>query len=141
MNTSKKDNINLLELPDEILFIILKKLNIIDVIYSLVDVRRRFEGLIVDPHYTRNLDLTDIMTVSSMCNQISSIDTQVLERTCQKILPQIHHQVHQLTVEQYSMKQVLLAGNYPQLYSLSLINFEEKTLYQYLKGMIFNFLC
>jgi hypothetical protein len=37
------------------------------------------------------------------------------------------------------MKQILLAANYPQLYSLSLINFQEEILYQYLTGMAFNF--
>ncbi|CAF1551612.1 unnamed protein product, partial [Rotaria sordida] len=42
--------------------------------------------------------------------------------------------VNRLTVEQYSMKRILLAGNYPQLYSLSLINFEVKMLYEYLTG-------
>jgi hypothetical protein len=79
------------------------------------------------------------MTINSLYKPISSVDIQVLSRISSKILCQIHHQVHKLTVEEYSMKEILRAGNYPQLYSLSLINFEEKILYQYLKGIVFYF--
>ncbi len=141
MNNSNNTRLNILDLPNEILFIIFKKLSIIDVVYSVVDVTRRFHRLALDPFHIRRLDMTDNITVSSLCNQTSSIDTQVLTRIFQKILPRIHHQAHQLTVEEYSMKQVLLAGNYPQLYSLSLINFEERIFRQYLTRMIFNFVC
>ncbi|CAF5075086.1 unnamed protein product, partial [Rotaria sp. Silwood1] len=37
------------------------------------------------------------------------------------------------------MKQILLVVNYSQLYSLSLMNFQEVTLYQYLTDTVFNF--
>jgi hypothetical protein len=56
-----------------------------------------------------------------------------------KILPRIHHQVNELTVEQYSMKRILHTVNYPQLYSLSLINFQTKRLLKYLTGIVFHF--
>ncbi len=139
MNNSNSNNLNILDLPDEILLIIFKKLNMIDALYSLVDVNRRFDRLVIDPLYIRDLDLTNIITISSLCKKTSSIDTEVLSRTCQKILPRIHHQVHQLTLEQSSMKQVLLAGNYPQLYSLSLLNFGKELLWQHLTGTRFHF--
>jgi hypothetical protein len=132
-------NLNILDLPDEILFIIFKKLNMVDVLYSLVDVNRQLDRLALDFLYIRHLDITTNMTIKSLYNQTFSIDTQVLSRICEKILPRIHHQVQKLTVEQYSMKQVLVAASYPQLYSLSLLNFQEKILYQYLKGTLFNF--
>ncbi|CAF1406868.1 unnamed protein product, partial [Rotaria sp. Silwood1] len=60
------------------------------------------------------------------------MDTQVISTICSNILPQIHLQVHKLTVEEHSMKQMLYAANYPQLYSLSLVNFHEITLHRYL---------
>ncbi|CAF4710705.1 unnamed protein product [Rotaria sp. Silwood1] len=60
------------------------------------------------------------------------MDTQVISTICSNILPQIHLQVHKLTVEEHSMKQILYAANYPQLYSLSLVNFHEITLHRYL---------
>jgi hypothetical protein len=132
-------NLNILDLPDEILFIIFKKLNMVDVLYSLVDVNRQLDRLALDFLYIRHLDITTNMTIKSLYNQTFSIDTQVLSRICEKILPRIHHQVQKLTVEQYSMKQVLVAASYPQLYSLSLLNFQEKRLYRYLTGTLFNF--
>ncbi|UJR13284.1 hypothetical protein I4U23_000303 [Adineta vaga] len=73
------------------------------------------------------------MTIDSFYNQTSLIDRKVLSKICSNILPRIHDQVHKLTVEQYSMKRILRAANYPQLYSLSLINFEKNVLYQHLK--------
>ncbi len=112
----------------------------IDVLYSLVDVNRRFDRLALDSFYSRDLDMTNIMTIKSLCNQTSSIDTQVLSRICQKNLSRIHHQVKKLTVEEYSMKQILAAASYPKLYSLTLANFQEDILHRYLTGIVFCFL-
>ncbi|CAF3882169.1 unnamed protein product [Rotaria sordida] len=134
MNNLNNDNLNILDLPDEILFIIFKKLNTIDVFHSLVGVNQQFDRLALDPLNVHDLDMTDIMTINSLYDKIPSIDTETLSKICSKILPRIHHQVHKLTVEQYSMKDILRAANYSELYSLSLINFQAKILYQYLKG-------
>ncbi len=103
------------------------------VFYSLLDVNRRLHRLTFDSLYIRDLDMTIITNINSLYDQISSIDTEVLSRICEKTLPRIHHQVRKLTVEQYSMKQIL-AVNYPQLYSLSLINIDAEILHQYLTG-------
>jgi hypothetical protein len=81
--------------------------------------------------------MTTVMNINSAHDQSSSIDTQVLSEICSKVLPRIDHQVHKLTVEQDSMKRILLAANYGQLYSLSLINFQEEILHQYLTGILF----
>ncbi|CAF0898444.1 unnamed protein product [Rotaria sordida] len=105
----------------------------VDVLYSFVDVNRRFNRLAFDSLYIRDLNLTNIMTINSLYDQTSSVDIQVLSRIFEKVLCQIHHRVYKLTVEGYSMKQILRTANYPQLYSLSLLNFEEKILYQYLR--------
>ncbi len=35
-----KNHLNILDMPDEILFLIFQKLNMVDVFYSLVDVNR-----------------------------------------------------------------------------------------------------
>jgi len=109
----------------------------VDVFYSLVDVNRRFDRLVFDSLYIHHLDMTTVMNINSAHDQSSSIDTQVLSEICSKVLPRIDHQVHKLTVEQDSMKRILLAANYGQLYSLSLINFQEEILYQYLTGILF----
>ncbi|CAF4135515.1 unnamed protein product [Rotaria sordida] len=101
----------------------------IDVLSSIVDVNQRFRRLVLDSLYIRDLNITSIMNINS---HKTSINTQVLSRICSNILPQIHSQVHKLTVEQDSMKQILHAANYPQLYSLSLVNCHEVTLHRYL---------
>jgi hypothetical protein len=129
--------LNILDLPDEMLLIICSKMNMVDVLYSLVDVNQRFLRLVLDPLIIRNLDMT-LRTIESVYDQTFSIDDQVLSRICDKILCRIHHHINTLTVEPYSIKRILHAANYPQLYSLSLVNFEAEILYQYLTGILFN---
>jgi hypothetical protein len=77
--------------------------------------------------------------IKSYFDRIFSTDKRVLKRICNKILPRIHQQVEELIVEQYSMKRILHAVNYPQLYSMSLINCRAKILLKYLTGIVLNF--
>ncbi len=85
MNSLNNNHLNILDLPDEVLLIILKKLNTIDLLHSLVDVNRRFDRLVLDSLYILDLDMTDIMTINSLYDQ-TSIDPQILPRICEKIL-------------------------------------------------------
>jgi hypothetical protein len=55
MNYSSNNYPNILDLPDEILFILFEQFNRIDVFYSLVDVNQRFSRLILDPLCLRDL--------------------------------------------------------------------------------------
>src|ERR1700722_11419857 len=103
MNTSTNNSINILNLPNEILISICKKLSMIHVLYSLVDVNERFNRLVFDPLYINNLDLT----VKSSFNRMSSISNQMLDTICKKILPRIHHQVNKLTCEAHSIERIL----------------------------------
>jgi hypothetical protein len=135
MNNSNNDYHNIIDLPDEILLIIFKELNTIDVFYSFGNVNRRFNRLVLDSLYIRHLEITTLRNIKSEYDQISSIDTQILSEICVKFVPRIHHQVHKLTVQQDSMQQILHAANYFQLYSLSFINFHEEILYQYFNGI------
>jgi hypothetical protein len=134
MNNLNKTRLDILDLPDEILLIILKELTMTDAVYSFLNVDQRFDRLVVDSLSIRDLKITNIMSINSLYNE-TSIDTKVLSKICETILPRIHHQIHKLTVEEGSMKAILLAGTYPQLYSLSLINIQEEILYQQLTGM------
>ncbi|CAF3604618.1 unnamed protein product [Rotaria socialis] len=131
MNISNNNHLNILNLPNEILFIIFKKLNIVDVLYSLMDVTQRFDQLAFNPFYIRNINMTS-MTMKSFYDSTYSIDNQVLDRICKNILPRIYDQVNELVVEQYSMERVLHTVNYPQLYSLTLMDFPEEVLLNYL---------
>ncbi|CAF1557365.1 unnamed protein product [Rotaria sordida] len=125
----------MLHLPNEILFIVFNKLNKVDVLYSLVDITQRFNQLIFDPFYIHNLNMTS-MTMKSFYDRVYSIDNQVLERICKNILPRIYHKITELIVEQYSMERVLQTINYPQLYSLTLMDFSEDVLFNHLTSKL-----
>ncbi|CAF4355195.1 unnamed protein product, partial [Rotaria sordida] len=58
----------------------------VNVLYALVGVNQRFDQLVLDPLYIRNLDMTS-MTMKSYHDRIYSIDNQVLSRICKNILP------------------------------------------------------
>jgi hypothetical protein len=80
MNNLNKNELNILDIPDEIFFIIFKKLNMVEVLYSLVDVNRRFDRLAFDSLYINNLNMTDTMTINSFYEQPCSIDAQVISK-------------------------------------------------------------
>ena len=133
--------LNLLALPDETLLMILNELPMVDVLYSLADVNRRLNRLAHDSLYIRHLDLTGLATIHSRWNPLFPTDQYVASRMCEKILPRIHDQVHQLTVEPYAMNAILATVNYPQLYSLSLRDFHDEVLHHCLTGMIVDLFC
>jgi hypothetical protein len=135
MDISNNNNLNILDLPDEILLIIFNKLNSIDALYSLVDVNERFDRLVLNSLHIHNLDTTN-MVIKSYYDRTFSIENNVLSRICEKILPRINHQLNALTTEQNSVKHMLTV-NYPQLNSLSLVNFQKEILFQYLTGALF----
>ncbi|CAF1092869.1 unnamed protein product [Rotaria sp. Silwood1] len=133
MNTSNNNPLNILDLPNEILLNIINKLSFIDVFYSLVDINERFNQLSLDPLCIHNLNMT-VMTMKSFFEYTFSVDDQVLSRICENILPHIHSQVYEITVEQHSIERILLNASYPKLYSISLVNFQEEKLLHYLTG-------
>lgn len=137
MNKLKNNiNINLFDLPNEILLIIIKKLQRIDVLSSLIDVHPRFDQLIIySINIDHHLDLTNIMNNNVIYDQISSINNQFIRKISLKILPNIQNQIHKLTIEQDSIEQILSTNSYHHLYSLSLINCQEDILYQDLTGI------
>lgn len=127
-----KKNINILDLPNEMLLTIFKKMNKIDVLYSLVNVNEQLNQLIFDPLYIDDLDLTR----KSLFDTICQIDNQILDRICEDILPKISDKVNKLTIEPLSMNRVLNSGEYSKLHSLSLLSFQEETILQHLTGLL-----
>jgi hypothetical protein len=118
-------DIHLLDLPNEVLLIIFKKLDNIDVLYSLFGIQnRRIDTLIEYRIFFAILDFKNI----------SSIADSKLDRFCTSIFPQIHHCIKKLIFDIKFMKCILLAGDYPNLISLSLYGFEEETAARYLTG-------
>jgi hypothetical protein len=134
MDISNKNNLNILVLPDEILLMIFNKLNGIDALYSLMDVNEQFNRLVLNSLRIRTLDMTK-MVIKSYYDRTFSLDNNFLSKICKQILPRIHHQLNELIVEQNSIKHVF-PHTYPQLDSLSFVNFEKEILFQYLIGRL-----
>ncbi|CAF1354080.1 unnamed protein product [Adineta steineri] len=106
------------------------KLNIGGV-YSLIDVDPRFAQMLFDRVCVHNIDMT-VIKMKSFFDYSFSMDDEILSKICENILPQIYSHVNKLTIEQNSTE-LILTTSYPQLYSLSLVNFQEKLLFHYLK--------
>ena len=131
MNVSNRNFLNLLDLPDEILLIIIKQLIMADILYSLVNVTERLDQLVLNPSYIRILDMT-CMKIHSY--DIYLIDDHVCERICQNVLSRINDQVTELIMDQSSIERVLHTIDYPQLHSLALIHIDETSFFDFLEG-------
>ncbi|CAF4313128.1 unnamed protein product, partial [Rotaria sordida] len=106
-------SIQLNDLPDEIIFIILKKLNKLDVLYSLMDVNKRLNNIVHDPTFTNGLTLFNNLS----CDCICPLPDLMLDRFCSQILPKIGHKIKWLDLEPFSMERIL-STNYPNLFGL-----------------------
>ncbi|CAF3888228.1 unnamed protein product [Rotaria sp. Silwood1] len=135
MNTLNNNDINILDLPDELLLCIFNKLHTIEMLYSLVNVNQRFDRLVLDPFYIHHLDLT----VKPLLYHNSPVNNQIFDRIRTQVLPRIHHKVNKFTVEPLSMECILGTIDYSELNSLSLVNFQSETLLQYLTDIVVNF--
>jgi hypothetical protein len=124
-----------MDLPDEMLLMIVNRLNNIDILYSLVDVNQRFNRLTFNSLYFHDLDFTTV----SMFDPKSHEYSVLINRICKNLLSRIHHQVNTLTLDHISMEHVLHTFNFPQLHSLSLVLRRSETFVQYLTGMIYKF--
>jgi hypothetical protein len=126
-----KNDINIMDLPDEMLLMIVNRLNNIDILYSLVDVNQRFNRLTFNSLYFHDLDFTTV----SMFDPNSHEYSELINRIFKNLLPRIHHQVTKLTLDHISMEHVLYTFNFPYLSSLTLVLSEIETFVKSLKGM------
>ena len=115
--------VQLIDLPDEILVLILKKLNNIDVLYSFIGVNRRFDQIASDAIFTEHLSF---MTHSST-GFINLLDDSMLDRFFTKILPRIHYKIKCVTLEPSYIERLFRYFDYPNLHSLSLFNIGSET--------------
>ncbi|CAM4843830.1 unnamed protein product [Rotaria magnacalcarata] len=118
-----QSNVHLLDLPNEVLLIILRKLNNIDVLYSLLDINnRRLDILAQDKIFTDVLNFVDIDNMS------------LIDRFCIDILPRIHDNIKSIILEPVLMEPILLATVYPNLTELKLFNFKQQIVSKYFTG-------
>lgn len=119
-------DVHLLDLPDEMLLLILKKLSNLDVLYSLLNINNeRLDTLAQEKLFSDTLDFGSI-------NDNSPTDQSKINRFCVDILPRIHDNVQCLVVKLVLMERILLAADYPNLASLKLLDFTEETISSHL---------
>ncbi|CAF3458577.1 unnamed protein product [Rotaria socialis] len=116
----QSSNVHLLDLPNEILFIILKQLGNIDVLYSLFGIKNEQIGALIED---------DVFT--SILNFVRTpITDDKLNRFCTSILLQKHNYIRKLILDTTYMERILLAGDYPNLTYLELFNFEQQIVFR-----------
>jgi len=121
----------LLDLPNEILLLILKKLNNIDVLYSMFGVNdQQLDILLSANTFTNTLNF--VLTTTN--DDITSLPDGIVNRLCKNILPKIDQTIKYLILDSLSMKIILQAANYPNLTQLKLFNFNDKIVEEYFKG-------
>ncbi|CAF4992598.1 unnamed protein product [Rotaria sp. Silwood1] len=114
-----QSNIGLLDLPNEILLIIFKKLDNMDVLYSLLCVNnRRLDTIIQENDFA---SILNFVLTSSFNATFAPVDLRV-DQFCTSILRKIHHKVKTLIVDLISLKSIVYAARYPNLTELKLFN-------------------
>lgn len=125
-------------LPDEILMIIFKKLNNLEVLYSLQGVNQRLNKIIHDRIFASHLNFFKWLSH----NFIDSLYCEkILNRFCLQILPEIHDKIEWLSLESSYMKRILHATDYPNLHVLGLNNLDEESARCLCTGKIFQLNC
>jgi hypothetical protein len=109
-------------LPDEILLMIFKNLNNVELFYSLIGIHKRLDKILHDFIFTNTLTLLE--TSSSL--HICSLSSPVLDRFCLQILPNIGHRIKWLNLEASSMERILSSGNYSNLSGLGIYNITKQ---------------
>jgi hypothetical protein len=123
--------VELLDLPDELLLKILKKLRNVHVMYSLEGVHERLDAMAVSVNNSQHINLAK----GFFYDDVSSIFDQILDRFCSHILFRICHNIRGFTVETSIMERVLLACKYPELYILYITDFSPKITLHYFTGI------
>ncbi|CAF3808873.1 unnamed protein product [Rotaria magnacalcarata] len=129
-------NVSILDLPDEILLTIFKKLNNIDLLYSLIGINQKLDRFACDINFTKDVDLT---TVSSNDTNNSRLNAMV-DRFCTYILRRVHNNVACLSVQASLFQRILHSSNYPNLRKLTLVNLKIDRASHIFNSMFVNFL-
>jgi hypothetical protein len=130
-NKMDKSSTNLIDLPYEILFIILKKLGNMNVLYSLSNTgNQRLDRLVKDETFTKTLNFTNAPSAKDIC----PIPDLLFNRFCVDILPKIDYNVKSLIFDARSMEHILRAATFPNLTKLKVFNLNEKVLFHCFKG-------
>ncbi|CAM4799031.1 unnamed protein product [Rotaria magnacalcarata] len=111
--------VQLYDLPDEILIIIFKKLVTTEVLYSLAKFNRIAHDSVFKNHLT--------LLTSTSDGFVYSLPNSIFDRFFLHILPEIHRKIKWFDLESRSMKYIIFATPYPNLYGISLYNIQTET--------------
>jgi hypothetical protein len=126
-----QSNLSFLDLPDELLLIILKKLDNTDVLYSLFGVdNQRLDTIVQEKTFTNTLSFV----VKTITDSVLSIADSILDRFCISILPKIDYNIKSLILESESVERILLAADYPNLIELKLYNVNDDIVSRHFTG-------
>ena len=131
--TVKNVCVRLNDLPEELLLIIFRKVNNIDLLYSIVGITSQFDRILSDSFFTNDLRLV----TSSVDNVICPLSSEIIDRFCLEILPRINENIQSLTVEPLYMAKIFRAGDYLNLRKLCLTSIEQEKLADLFNGKIF----
>jgi hypothetical protein len=120
-----RTDIHLLDLPVEILLKILRKLNNMDVLYSLVGIEG-LDLLVQDDTFTNTLNF--------VFTDNDSIKESMLNRFCNSILPRIESNIKCLVLETTTMDRILRVGIYPNLTQLKISRFHANSFSDFCTG-------
>ncbi|CAF0820594.1 unnamed protein product [Rotaria sordida] len=122
-------NVHLLDLPNEILFLILRKLANVDVLYSFLGINNQRLEIIAQQQIFTNV--LNFVSISQSTDEISSISASILDRFCNSILSRIYINVKFLILESVSMERILRVANYPNLTGIKIFNFNKAIVSRY----------
>jgi len=125
-----KQIVELLDLPDEILLMILNNLHSVQIMYSLEGVNKRLDAMAVSISNSKIIHLA-----KCLYDDVSSIYDAILDRICSDILSRICDNIEEISLDASIMERVLLAYKYPNLLTLLITDFCPETALQYLTGM------
>ena len=125
-------SINIVDLSDEILLLIFKMINNVELLYSLMNINQRLDKVICDTSLTHSLDLTKILVNDENNSSINDI----LNRFSTHILPRIHYNIVTLAVQGSMYHKIFRSTNYPNLRKLTLDNVELDMASQIFKSML-----
>ena len=132
MDIPSAQPMNLLDLPNEILSIIIEYLSTIDVFYSFVGVTERLDQLVLHPFSTRSVNMT-CLRMELLPERIYSLDRRALATLCHDVLPRIRHHITEIFVDAFAIYAVLHAIEYPELCSLSFIDIGDPYVLDFLR--------
>ena len=128
-------NVNIVDLPDEILLWIFKMINNIELLYSIMGINQRLDKAVSDASLTHSLDLTKIS-----CNdENNSSINEILVRFSTYILPRIRSNVVTLAVQSSMYHHIFRSITYPNLNKVTFDNIQLDMASQIFQSMLFYF--